>query len=336
MGLTNYIPKPIKRKIKSSSFLYKLYQRRQNLVKLPYAMNIEITTKCNLKCWMCARPRMKNLKVGDMDFGLFKRIVDDMAKLVYEKTSFTLVGLGEPLMYDKLFDAIEYVKTKCPKASIHINTNATLLDLEKSEILCKLLRGGDRLLFSLNAGNRSTYKWMMGADKFDLVVSNIKNFLAIRKKIGKGPSVVIQIIETKKTEPEIEGFKNFWQPLIDSNDNIYIRQLINWGGKIDTKDVLVKVKGKRYPCLSLWIAVVVDLEGNVYPCCEALSTRENSDLLLGNIQEKSLTEIYSESKIREIRKKHLNNKWNDIAECSNCDSWSFYPNIWFKVGSKWR
>jgi MoaA/NifB/PqqE/SkfB family radical SAM enzyme len=224
MRLAKYLPEPIKQIIKSS-FVYKLYLRR-DLVKFPYAMNIELTNRCNLKCWMCPRPRMKNLKVGDIDFGLFKKIVDDMAKLADKRTKFTLTGLGEPLMYNKMSNAIEYVKMKCQKAPIHIDTNATLLDEEKSEMLCRLLGGGDWLLFSLNAGTQDTYESLMGADKFDLVVSHIKNFLAIREKIGKGPNVVIQLMETKKTVSEIEEFKKFWKPLVGTNDNIYVRPLL--------------------------------------------------------------------------------------------------------------
>ena len=195
--------------------------------------------------------------------------------------------------------------------------------------------GGDQLLFSLNAGTRNTYEWITGADKFDLVVSNIKNFLTIRRELGKGPNVVIQLMETKATLSEIEGFKKLWNPLIYPDDNIYVRPLLNWGGKIDTKDILVQVKCERYPCLSLWTVIVVDRVGNVYPCCEALSTMENSDLLLGNIQEKSLVEIYTKNKIMKIRNKHLNGQWNDIPECSSCDFWSFSPNTWFKFNKRW-
>ncbi|HOV21574.1 MAG TPA: radical SAM protein [bacterium] len=334
MRLTNKTSEHIKRKM-GSAFIYKIYKRRQLLDKVPYAMNIEITTRCNLKCWMCPRPKHKNVKSGDIDFYLFKKTVDEMTHLLTKKTTFTPVGLGEPLFYNKLLEAIEYLKIKCPNVPIHIDTNATLLDEEKSEMLCRLLCKNDRILFSLNAGSRNTYEWMMGVDKFDLVVSNIKNFLEIREKIGKGPRVIIQIMDTKKTASEIEGFKNFWKYFIGPSDSIYVRPLLNWGGKIETKDICTQVKRKRYPCLSPWIAVVIDINGNVYPCCEALSTRENGNLLLGNIQRNSLLEIYSQDKIRQIRENMLNNQ-NSISECSNCDFWSFYSNIWFNMKGRWR
>lgn len=192
-------------------------------------------------------------------------------------------------------------------------------------------------MISLNAGSRSTHEWLAGADKYDLVISNIKNFFSIRERVGGNvkPKVVIQILETKKTESEIKEFKEFLELFIGPNDSIYVRPLLNWGGKIDTDDLCVHGKGKRYPCISLWVSVSIDKDGNVYPCCEGFSSRENSELLLGNIHEKTLIEIYSDNRIKKIREKHLNSQWNDIPECSRCDFWSFSQNIWFKFNKRW-
>lgn len=337
-----YLPEPIKRPVRSSPlyhFLYRLHLRRiflkKDAVAFPYNTTIELTNRCNLKCIMCPRPKMGNLKVREMDFDLFKKIVDDIVKFGDKRTHFTPVGLGEPLMYPEFTEAIEYIKIKCPSALINIDTNGTLLDEEKAKMLCKLLGRGDRLLISLNGGDRDVYEWLMGKDKFDLVVINIKNFLTIREKIGNGPTVAIQLLETNKTESEIENFKNFWKPLLGRNDNVLIKPLLNWGGTVDIKDIQVREKGDRYPCLSLWTGAVILNDGGVYPCCEAQSTRENSELLLGNVHEKSLTEIFCGNRIGEFRKKHLNGQWNEISDCSNCDFWSFSENIWFKIGKRW-
>ena len=64
-------------------------------------------------------------------------------------------------------------------------------------------------MISLNAGSRSTYEWLAGADKYDLVISIIKNFFSIRERVGGNvkPKVVIQILETKKTESEIKKIR---------------------------------------------------------------------------------------------------------------------------------
>ena len=337
-----YLPETIKRPVRSSllyNFSHRLHVRREFLKKnsmvLPYSLTIELTNRCNLKCTMCPHSK-KDIKGKDMDFNIFKKIVDEIAQFGDKNSCFIPVGLGEPLMYAQLPEALEYITIKCPGSPINLTTNGTLLNEENAKMLCKLLGGSDRLLISLNAGSESVYKSLMGKDKFDLVVNNIKDFLKIREKIGTGPKVTIQLLEVKKTESEVEKFKNFWTPLIGKNDLIYVRPLLNWGGTVDIKDLQVREKGKRYPCPGLWTGGVIILnDGNVYPCCEAQSTRENSDILLGNVQEKSLKEIYSEKRIKDIQKKHLKGQWNEISDCINCDFWSFNENIWFKIGNRW-
>ncbi len=338
-----YLPETIKRPVRSSSLynlLHRLHLRRIVLKKysrvLPNNLTIELTNKCNLKCIMCPHPKMVDLKVKDMDFKIFKKIVDEIAQFGDKKSCFIPVGLGEPLMYSQLHEALEYIKIKCPNSPINLNTNGTLLNEENSKMLCILLGRDDRLLISINAGSSDVYEWLMGKDKFDQVVKNVKDFLIIREKIGKGPKVTIQLIEVKKTEPEIEKFNNFWKPLIGKDDIIYIRPLLNWGGTIDIKDIQVREKGERYPCRSLLPGSVTILNnGNVYPCCEAQSTRDKSDLLLGNVQEKSLAEIYSNNRLKDIQKKNLKGQWGEISDCLNCDFWSFNENIWFKIGNRW-
>lgn len=338
-----YLPESIKRPVRSSS-LYNIYHRlllrriflNNDSLVIPKKVTLELTNRCNLKCIMCPHPTMKNLKVKDMDFEAFKKIVDDACKFGDKKTDFTPVGLGEPLMYAKLAEAIEYIKIRCTGGSIHINTNGTLLNEENAKMLCKSLGGKDSLLISLNGSSRNVYEELMGRDKFDLVVNNIKDFLIIREKIGRGPKVTIQLLKVKKTEPDIEKFKNFWTPLIGQNDDIFIRPLLNWGGTVDIKDIQVRDKGERYPCPSLWTGGVITLaDGNVYACCEAQSTREKSDLLLGNVQEQSLAELKSENRMREIQEKHLRGEWNEFSDCVKCDMWSFNENIFFKFGRRW-
>jgi radical SAM protein with 4Fe4S-binding SPASM domain len=329
-----YIPESI-RQVAGSSFICKLYLRKPMYAAFPFAVNIELTNKCNLKCLMCPRHKLENLEVGDIDFELFEEIIDEIAKFANEKTCLTLVGLGEPLMYPHLIDAIEYVKMKCPKSSIVFDTNGTFLNEAWSRMLIGSMRKRDKLLISLNAGSQKTYKWLTGTDRYDHVVNNIKNFLAIRRSAGEaGPRVSIQILETKKTESEIEQFKKFWNPFGGPDDNISVKPLLNVGGKIETSALSNREKGRRYPCYSLWTVLSVDKEGNVYPCCEGFSSREASDLLLGKIGRKPLIDIYSD-KIKSIRKKHLNSQWNDIHVCSACDSWSYHKNVWFSINKRW-
>ncbi|MBN2014745.1 MAG: radical SAM protein [Candidatus Altiarchaeota archaeon] len=299
-------------------------------------VRIELTNRCNLRCLMCPRTGIEGSNAGDIDFDFFKGIIDNIARFVDSRTIIRLYGVGEPLMYPRLSDAIEYTKTKCPHSLIQIATNGTLLDEECSKMLIRLLDRTDWLLLSINAGSKNTYRWLAGADRYDLVVNNIKNFLSIRKKLGRGlkPGVDIQILETKKTEPEIKEFKEFWKPLIGLNDNISVWSVINWGGKIDRDDFHVRHTGDRYPCLRLWTTICIDKDGNVYPCGAGLASGKNNELFLGNLHEKSFMDFHlQKAKLREM---HLEGRWDYNPICSACDMWTHCPNIWIKNNGRFN
>lgn len=314
--------------------------RRENLVDFPFCINFELTSRCNLRCTYCPRDnmvKMKVLKIGDMDPRLFEEVVDQGTRFADRtKVGFWPEGLGDPLMYSGLADAIKLIKKKSPDAPVGIDTNGTLLTAEQSRILCEGLAISDVLKVSLNAGSPETYARLNRVDNFDLVVQNTIEFLRIRRELRKGPRLIIQILESAITAKEIQGFKEFWAPLIDEGDTIKVKPLQRWAGRADEDLVSVEGNSERYPCLSLWISTAIDVDGNVYPCCQGYAARDPKEgLLLGNLREKSLKTIYSGDKIKDMRGKHLNGKWDEIPECSRCDLWYSYPNVWFKVGKRW-
>ncbi len=349
MSLKNLIPKPVKQKISSTS-LYRekikkerfMMLRNQILKDFPYAIIIELTNKCNLTCRMCPRPNMKDLDIGDIDIELYKKIIDDISNNLNKSATLTPVGLGDPLFYPHLSEAIIYAKEKCPGIPIIFDMNGILLNKSNSLLLVNLLNNiGDRLLISLNSGTPETYKWLMGDDKFDLVVENIKTFLEIRKSNGvENPRLIIQILETAKTKDEVQQFKKDWSPLIEENDLIHVRPLVNWSGEINLDELEIeentieKNRIIRYPCYNLWTTISIDKNGNIYPCCIGLSSREKGSLSLGNIKDKPLREVYFGTKLNTLRELHLSGQWDKIPDCKGCDFWTGQPNIWYKKKMK--
>ena len=328
--IKSVIPKPIK-SFAHASFL-KLLNRKRKLAKFPYSINIELTNRCNLKCKMCPHSTIKNLGLKDMEFDLFKNIIDSAAEIRNSRAAISPVGLGEPLIYPKFMNAIQYIKERCPHIPIFLDTNATLLRADKSEMLCNMLDEKDRIMFSINAWTNEKYRELMGIDAFELVLSNINSFLLIRKKIGNGPKLFFQLLDSIDNASEVDEFRAHWQSRMNREDKFNIAPLLNWGGQIETDQLLISKKPNRYPCISLWTMVAIDSEGNAYPCCEALSTRKNSELMLGNVKDCSLSELYSGGKINKFRKKHLAGCWHSISECSRCDFWSATRSVWFRFG----
>ncbi len=95
--------------------------KRTALLSRPTSLQLECTTKCNLRCMMCDSP-IWDRRGMDMKFSDFKKIIDQFPFLV----SVNLQGMGEPLLNKDLFKMITYCKSK--KIMVLFTTNATLLD----------------------------------------------------------------------------------------------------------------------------------------------------------------------------------------------------------------
>jgi radical SAM protein with 4Fe4S-binding SPASM domain len=332
--VVKYCPQPFKEP------LLRLFRRRELIGDKPYSVNVELTNNCNLNCSYCPRPNLK-FRVGSIDLSVLSKVVRESAEFADRRTTFTPVGLGEPLLYPQLAAALTEIKAMGRNSRVSIDTNGTLLDEAKSRILCTLLGSDDTLLISCNGGSRESYQRLNGVDMYERVVGNAEGFLGVRRELGSGPRLIIQILETQLTLDEIQPFRKYWEPKVGPRDSVFVRPFQHWGDRADRDDGSIDVRPivndeRRYPCTSPWTVIAIDIDGNIYPCCKALGGgRDSSDILLGNIKSDSLKSIYAGDRIRALKKKHLRGKWGDFAECSDCTNWSCTANVWFKVGAEW-
>src|SRR3954449_6553274 len=98
---------------------------------LPAAVQVEITSACNLRCTMCLvryRPPVNKI-AGAMPLDLFTRIVDE----VPTRRRLTLQGLGEPLLSPHLMEMLRYATAR--DIAVGFNTNATLLTRSRADAL---------------------------------------------------------------------------------------------------------------------------------------------------------------------------------------------------------
>ena len=329
--LRKYISPSMRDRIKKT-FLARLITRKKLIVST-YDFDCEITTRCNLKCRMCSRSLIESLEVGDMDFSLLKRIINDMKKMKVS-LSFNPMGLGEPLLYRDLTRLIALVKEELPLTKFVLTTNGTLLDTECST---QIIQGGvDEIVVSLNVSDPHTYFEMMGVNIYEKVVRNIVNLLELRRRLrSRSPRVNIQFMKTKETSNQIRRFYASWKRRLSKQDKVFINEVVSHGGTIDTGPFSISQTdfARRYPCMELWTVVAIRKNGDVYPCCAAFYLKTSGDdLLLGNVRQDSLRKIYfgKESKIQRIRRNHLNGEYKNLPTCRGCDTYRLTPNAWFK------
>jgi radical SAM protein with 4Fe4S-binding SPASM domain len=307
------------KKSKILSVPYKFVGQKLIDKKFPHHLFLEATSACNLKCKMCAR-NTGTVEIGSMDFGLFKKIVDEAAE--HGPRNFSLHLFGEPLLSPNIIPMIEYIKKSNQKNNILLTTNGVFLDKEKAE---KIISAGvDKIAISVHSANKEKYKEITGVDQLGKVEENIKNLLDIKKKYTDNKTkIYLRMVAPKEDTKEISDFRKKWEsyPVI-----IDIREPHNFGGRIEAK----KPKEKRYPCYHLWLSPGINWNGKVSICCQDTFKEE----IIGDANNQPISEIWNGEKLKKYRKYHLKGEYGKIPLCKKCNGWSTYPDMFFNWQKK--
>lgn len=306
--------------VKRSAILsvpYKIIAQRLIDFKFPYHVFLESTNACNLRCKICTR-NLKPMKIGAMNFELFKKIVNEAD--LYGPRNFSLHLYGEPLLAPNLTAMIAYIKQKNPRNTILLTTNGVLLT---QTITQKIIASGvDKVIISLHGATAQQYQAVTGVDQLKTVEENIKSLIKLKSAASKNkPKIFLRMVSPKENAVEIKNFRKNWS---DYPVTIDIKEPHNFGGRIVTGRRLNDLV-KRYPCYHLWFAPGINWGGEVSICC----CDTFKEAIIGNINQENLHDIWSGEKIKQYRQYHLRSQYNKIPLCKNCDVWTTYPDIFF-------
>jgi MoaA/NifB/PqqE/SkfB family radical SAM enzyme len=306
------------KKVLNSEYFYHIVKNKiLNIIRppkipevYPLDINIEVTSFCNSKCKFCTHESLINAglkKQYHMDYDLFtytilkiKRITSELG-ILSDKLSIGLVGLGEPFLYPRFFEALSYTRKIFPKAMIHANSNCIVL---KGKILESLIGSElDTLVLSLGFNNPVEYKNWYQTNKYETVRGNIKQFLIL--KGNKSPKAVIHIFNKNLNRNKFRDFYLDWKEFLGANNFIRIESYIPMvEGNQNNKP--------KYPCSQLWTTIMIDNEGYLFPCCLGVWSSHDDEICLGHIKDDYRVWF---RRLKEIRLRHLS---GDYRTCNNC------------------
>lgn len=286
--------------------------KRKINMDFPNVLNIEPTNRCNLKCVYCPREKASKGE-GVMEWGLYTRIIDEACK--YKK----LIMLnfhkdGESFLHPRFIDMVRYAKKKDAAKTIHINTNALpWTDKAIDEIIDS---GIDDITVSFDAAWPKTYKKHKGIDCLSQAEKNVRLFLEKRNNRGlTKPFIRAKIMEFEEiSKKEIRDFYDKWNGVADS---VQVTGIHNWSGQIKGIKVTDETTERRYPCVIMWYALVINWNGEATVC----SVDWNTEINLGNINSKSIHEIWNSQEIRTARRSQIENKYDRYGVCKDCVVW---------------
>ncbi len=318
-------------------FIRVLWHYKRGTSRLPYApmrLWVEPTSFCNLKCPMCTSKDIPEDKIGYMDWGLYKKIINEAKGFVHDINFF--LG-GESLFHKRLPDMIRYAKEN--GIGTRLSTNATVLTKDKAKAI--LDAGLDFIIFSFDGYEKEVYEKIRVNANFEKTLGNIRRFLEEKKmRGGSKPYVVFQVIEGLSDEnpspfPLPLGERNkvrggFSSENKDDNRRAFLKGLEGlpidkisliephtFGGKISREgEKKFRAVGRKYvPCTFLWYSMSVKWDGTVVPCCVDLA----GEMPLGDVSKQSLLEIWNGQKLIELREKIASGRYTDVPLCKGCD-----------------
>jgi len=344
---------------------------------VPLEVEIEVTNACNMKCKMCHKWEwyLKN-RDKDTTLSK-KKIMEILGELSSIGVKSVLFSGGEPLLRNDICELIDYANKLGLKGTVVTNGTlltkeiarcilkndwqiAFSIDGSNSKIHDNIRGVGgsfDRVIKAIEIAKNERDKLGKGHIRGHFVIQNenisdIDNFTKMSKKWGLEIITADIAVEKKKRlkDEDIELLKYQILRQLEGREEIDQPNLIggswNWAkdfvlGAIDNNDVK---NGKAYRgvfnkdsciCFSCDFALITAF-GDVYPCCYLWSIGESNNSL-GNVKEKSFTEIWFGSKYNKFRNKTVPVKEAKyfLKRCGECERCFFFKEIEKRIGL-WR
>lgn len=282
----------------------------------PSDMLVEVTNRCNQACVFCAHRKMR-LQQGEIDPALLKRILQEAYDMGVRRVG--LYTTGEMFLCKEIETHIRNAK-EIGFTYIYSDTNGALATKENMKRV--LLAGLDSIKFSINAGKRETYQSIHGKDDFEAVLRNLMDCHALRDELGLKFKIKVSYIITRKTENELNDFRNCIAPYIDE----FVPHSVRAKFLQDSEelDELIPHEYEEYrmqiPCPMVFNRIHVTYDGFLTACCIDF----NHDLLLADLKTVPLAAAWNSKNAVFLRNSHLLKDLSGIM-CYNCLTNKYHP-----------
>ena len=325
----------------------------------PKIIYLEITNVCNFKCTFCPYQKMIRPKKF-MDIPTFKKIItmleEDNLFCSHNGVAFHL--MGEPLLHPQIYEFISILNER--GLSVDLHTNASLISPEVIDNLSKL--NLHRLVLSIQTPNEESFNcskpdsfipWNEYSNK---IVQSVEHYLKKLNENKKNGIKVLQILymttfysppskgkmlgswvevmkilnswrdKTAKITGNIEDPRICWASDHTANFPIFtkdegrlqlsLREMGIWPDVSEKKEPI-----KEGSCSLPFTNLVVYANGDVGVCCMDYDAK----LVVGNIKDNKLKDIWFGPVAQEIRESMENNQLIKplCQQCGGCTKEAF-------------
>lgn len=305
----------------------------------PDVVLFEVTSRCNLRCRYCYASGGESNTRELTTLEIYK-VINQLLKIGVKDL---IIGGGEPLLRDDLFEIVEYAKER--HFYVGVSSNGTLFDEIITQKLAKLPI--DHIQISLDASTSKLHDYLRNAVIFNKVIDSIKMLVdfgvtvwvetvVTKKNLSEIPKICklcadLGVVRFKPTrmipigrarqEPDLMLSKGELKSLIISTRRLaseYKNRLTvlvdqTFLSLIDPKFKAKKIswlEEKYFGCKAARTICAILSDGTVTPC----PFLRRKEFIGGNIRKTSLLKIWGES----ASFCRLRSKFRRDTECSQC------------------
>ena len=279
----------------------------------PMFLQIEPNYKCNYKCPMCTQGDPKLIEKFGYQGGLttedIKKILDE-AKL-YNCPSVAMYGDNEPFLIKNITDWFAMARDAGFLDIMAISNGSVMTESLAERILDS---GLTRLRFSIDAVTPEVYAQIRIGGKFKRTMRNIEMFLNARARRGsKLPQVGVNFVKMSINQHELEPFMKRWEDVVDF---IVVQDFMKPDIDQDYQelDIANRPSVDNFRCTQPWQRLYIRGNGDVTVCCAQF----NSYLVIGNIKNDSLYELWNSKKMKDFRLMHKEGRYYENPVCLKC------------------
>ena len=288
----------------------------------PFAIAIEPTTACNLRCPECPSGlRSFSRETGNLKADFFTKMINQLHK---EAFYLTFYFQGEPYINPDFLAMVKYAHHK--KIYTATSTNGHFLNDKNAKATVE--SGLDRIIISIDGTTQETYEAYRKNGKLENVLQGTRNLVKWKRELKSAtPHIIFQFLvvapneheipevyelakelgvdELKLKTAQIYDYKN-GNPLIPKNQNYSRYQL--------QKDGTYKIKNRWFNhCWKLWHSCVITWDGWVVPCC----FDKDADYKMGDLKTVDFQTVWQSALYQDFRAQVLKGR-EKIDICRNC------------------
>ena len=288
----------------------------------PTHVQIEPTTRCNLRCTYCP-VGSESAQTGHMELEVFQKLVDDV-----ERYALLLVmwGWGEPFVCPQVYEMIAYAHRKGIRLISSTNGHC-FADPSQAEAVVR--SGLDALIVSLSGTTQEAYRRFRGG-RLDTALEGTRQIVAAKRRLGlTTPHVQMGFIVTDASEMQVPEITEMAKAM--GVDGLSFKKMNTASVKPRsgpdeavpaderfrrfqyTDGAAGRVRVQQNPCKALWHSPTLRWDGSINPCAYDF----DGERVLGDVRTQSFGEIWTGARYQAMRSE-FRREWERIPICSRC------------------